>query len=488
MRKQQEQLLLLNLEKIKKSAIKDPFIFSQYMSTDFEFPLSTMHKEWHDKITKNRFVVITSPKDHRKTTSISVERCLWELGNNKDLRIKIISHSDDLSCKILSEIKGHISKEGGKYHDIFPGITDEGALLWSSSKIRLAGSKIRKDSSVEACGVLASATGGKADLVIFDDVVSFKNAILNPSMRQQVIDAFFGNWMDIRSGPESRIIYVATPWHKDDLTAKLLKTPKVKSYRYAIDEKFTPVWPERWPKEALIEEFKFRGEMYFNPAFRGLMMSEFDKTFNKEHIRACCFPRDEIPYHDDKEKYIGVDLAIGQKSGAKYTVLFCLAFDEEKKRRYPVEIRRGKFSSPDTARELIEMYNDIQPIAAVVENNFYQQAIIDWLEDLEGIDMNIEPFTTGAQQKRSLDFGVPAMATDFQNGRWMVPMEDDEFDWELEKGCGCSICIWIEELLQYPYGTYSDTVLACYLAVQGSKKYSSEGINSRGGFASWSMG
>jgi hypothetical protein len=218
------------------------------------------------------------------------------------------------------------------------------------------------------------------------------------------------------------------------------------------------------------------------------MMSEFDKTFSKEHIRACCFPRSEIPYHDDKEKFIGVDLAIGQKSSAKYTVLFCLAFDEEKKRRYPIEIRRGKYSSPDTARELIDMYNETQPIAAVVENNFYQQAIIDWLEDLEGVDMNIEPFTTGANQKRSLDFGVPAMATDFQNGRWMIPLEEGEFDWDVEKGCGCSICIWIEELLQYPYGTYTDTVLASYLAVQGSKKYSSEGISGKGGFASWSIG
>jgi hypothetical protein len=186
------------------------------------------------------------------------------------------------------------------------------------------------------------------------------------------------------------------------------------------------------------------------------------------------------------DKYIGVDLAIGTKKKSKYSVLFGLAYDEEKKIRYPVEIRRGKFSSPDTARELIDMYDDIQPQCAVVENNFYQQAIIDWLEDMEGVDMNIEPFTTGSNQKKSLDFGVPAMATDFQNNRWVIPMEEDEYDWELEQGCGCNICNWVTELLQYPYGTYSDAVMASYLAVQGSKKYSNEGTG-RGGFASWNM-
>ena len=475
----------MNLEKIKQKARKDPFAFSQYMATDFECPLSEMHNQWHEHITNNLYTVITSPKDHRKTTTISVERILWELGHNPNLRIKIISHSDDLSCKILSEIKGHISKEGGKFHDIFPEITDEGASLWSASKISLPANTL-KDSSVEACGVLASATGGKADLVIFDDVVSFKNAILNPSMRQQVIDAFFGNWMDIKSGPTARIIYVATPWHRDDLTAVLCKTPKFQTYKYFIDENFTPVWNERWPKAALIEEFKFRGATYFNPAFRGLMMSDFDKVFDKDLIKSCCFSREDMPYTGDKEKFIGVDLAIGQTKSAKYTVLFGLAFDEEKKIRYPIEIRRGKFSSPDTARELIDMNQEIQPVCSVVENNFYQQAIIDWIEDLQGIELNIEPFTTGSQQKKSLDFGVPAMATDFQNGRWMIPLEEDEYDWELEKGCGCNICHWITELIQYPYGTYSDIVMACYLAVQGSKKYSSEGAG-RGGFASWNI-
>lgn len=477
----------MNLEKIRKKAREDPFAFSQYMATDFECPLEDMHKQWHEHINNNLYTVITSPKDHRKTTTISVERVLWELGRNRDLRIKIISHSDDLSCKILAEIKGHISKEGGKYHDIFPDITDEGALLWSASKIRLGSSQVRKDSSIEACGVLASATGGKADLVIFDDVVSFKNAILNPSMRQQVIDAFFGNWMDIKSGPKARIIYVATPWHRDDLTAKLCSTPKFNAYKYFIDEDFTPVWKNRWPKEALIEEFKFRGANYFNPAFRGLMMSDFDKVFQPEWIKQCCYPRDAMPNTDNLERFIGVDLAIGQTKSAKYSVLFGLAYDPEKKMRYPLDIRRGKFSSPDTARELIDQYNELNPTCAVVENNFYQQAIIDWLEDLQGIELNIEPFTTGSQQKKSLEFGVPAMATDFQNRRWMIPLEEGEFDWDTETGCGCDICTWITELIQYPYGTCTDTVMASYLAVQGSKKYTAEGIGS-GGFASWNIG
>ena len=457
------------------------------MATDFECPLEEMHSQWHTHINENLYTVITSPKDHRKTTTISVERALWELGRNRDLRIKIISHSDDLSCKILAEIKGHISKEGGKYHDIFPDITAEGALLWSASKIRLGSSQVRKDSSIEACGVLASATGGKADLVIFDDVVSFKNAILNPSMRQQVIDAFFGNWMDIKSGPKARIIYVATPWHRDDLTAKLCSTPKFNAYKYFIDEDFTPVWKNRWPKDALIEEFKFRGAVYFNPAFRGLMMSDFDKVFQPEWIKQCCYPRSAMPNTDNLERFIGVDLAIGQTKSAKYSVLFGLAYDSEKKIRYPLDIRRGKFSSPDTARELIDQYNELNPTCAVVENNFYQQAIIDWLEDLQGVELNIEPFTTGSQQKKSLEFGVPAMATDFQNRRWMIPLEEDEYNWETETGCGCDICTWITELIQYPYGTCTDTVMACYLAVQGSKKYTAEGAGS-GGFASWNIG
>ncbi len=123
----------------------------------------------------------------------------------------------------------------------------------------------------------------------------------------------------------------------------------------------------------------------------------------------------------------------------------------------------------------------------VVENNFYQQSLIDWLEDLSGIELPIEPFTTGASQKKSLDFGVPSMATDFQNNRWMIGLDAGEFDWELDKGCGCSTCVWLEEMLDYPYGTYTDTVIGSYLAREGSRKWAGEGaVNS--GFAQWEIG
>jgi hypothetical protein len=450
-----------------------------------DFNLAIMHREWQDAISANPYVLIISPKDHRKTTSISVERVLYELGKNRNIRIKLISHSDGLACDILEEIKGHIIKENGRYHDIFPDLTAEGATCWSRTQITLKRDRVSKDSTVEACGVLSSATGGKADLLIFDDVVSFKNAILNPAMRPQVFDAVMGNWMDIKSGPEARIIYIATPWHKEDCTARLKKTPKFKVFKYAIDEEFNPVWKERWPKEALIEEYRTRGATYFNPAFRGQVITDFDKVFNKATIKSCCVDRELIPKNvNELPKFTGVDLAIGQTKSAKYTVIFTLAYDEENKVRYPVDIRRGKFSSPDTAREILDVAEQFSPEMFVVENNFYQQSLIDWLEDLSGIELPIEPFTTGAQQKKSLDFGVPSMATDFQNHRWAIGIDEGEFDWEVDRGCGCDMCTWIIEMLDYPYATFSDTVIASYLAREGSRKWAQEST-SNSGFAEW---
>lgn len=452
-----------------------------------DFELAPMHRAWQNAITTHPYCVIVSPKDHRKTTSISVERTLYELGRNRNIRIKIISHSDGLSCDILEEVKGHIGKEGGRYHDIFPDLTSKGATCWSRSQVTLARERVSKDSSVEACGVLSSATGGKADLLIFDDVVCFKNAILNPSMRPQVIDAVLGNWMDIKSGPNARIIYIATPWHRDDCTARMQKTPRFKVFKYAIDKDFNPVWKERWPREALVEEYRTRGAMYFNPAFRGQVVTDFDKVFNRESIRRCCVPRDSLPKNIyDLPKFTGVDLAIGQSRAAKYTVIFTLAFDEEKKIRYPIDIRRERLSSPDTAREILDVADQFSPEMIVVENNFYQQSLIDWLEDLSGIELPIEPFTTGASQKRSLDFGVPSMSTDFQNGRWVIGLDEGEFDWDLDRGCGCSTCQWLEEMLDYPYGTFSDTVIGGYLAREGSRKWAGDAVGNTG-FATWEI-
>jgi len=63
---------------------------------------------------------------------------------------------------------------------------------------------------------------------VIDDVVDRRNAIVQPSLRQQVIDTIKETWMS-RLEPWGWMVYVATVWHEDDLTHHLVLDPEVRS-------------------------------------------------------------------------------------------------------------------------------------------------------------------------------------------------------------------------------------------------------------------
>jgi hypothetical protein len=96
------------------------------------------------------------------------------------------------------------------------------------------------DVSVSARGVLSTGVGGRADLLIFDDVVDQKNAILFPKMRRKVIDSFGQTWMS-RLEPDGRALFIGTPWHLEDLTHVLLEQASWSVLRMPISEDCTRI-------------------------------------------------------------------------------------------------------------------------------------------------------------------------------------------------------------------------------------------------------
>ncbi len=95
----------------------------------------------------------------------------------------------------------------------------------------------------------------------------------------------------------------------------------------------------------------------------------------------------------------------------------------------------------------------------VVENNAYQQALIDWMKTI-GSNVNIIPFTTG-KQKADEFLGLPGLAAEFANGLWEIPFSEEHGPVGL--GCTCGKCMLIAELEEHPFGD-CDTVMAIWFA------------------------
>ncbi|MFN3466748.1 MAG: hypothetical protein ACK4WF_03495, partial [Candidatus Brocadiales bacterium] len=383
---------------------------------------------------------------------------------------KTISHSDDKAKDILYEICKHIEDPAGKYRQIFPDMEVPSDEPWNRNQIYLSRDLKSKDATIEAAGILSDPTGGRCDILILDDCVSQKNSILNPGMRPMVKQAFW-NWYQLldKTSPHRKLIYIATRWHTQDLTSELLTRPGFYSRVYAIDENFTPLW-RRIDREKLVQEYKIQGSFEFNRAYRNIPISEEDRLFHEGPVQSMFDPVVDRDVAKEMLKVTGVDLAIGQSSKAAYTVIATVSFDEKGK-KYLIDLRRGRFSSPDTARHMIEVNNLYKPQLILVENNTYQQALIQWIKDLGGLDMPVQSFTTTVN-KLNQEVGLPSLAVEIENGLWCIPMKWHQ---EMEEDkCDCAFCVLKKELLEYPASGHTDCVMAMWLAREAYRKLKGE--------------
>ncbi len=171
---------------------------------------------------------ILAPFEHGKSVQIVLGWVSYAIGLNQNIRSKIVCNSDDSAKERVIALANILRSRPYRY--TFPHIEpvppSELKKLglksqWTQHKIlvRRPGSAI--DATVHGAGVLSTGIGGRADLIIFDDVVDQKNAIDNPGLRPKVVHNFDRVWMS-RLTPEGRVLYIGTPWHMEDLTHQLM--------------------------------------------------------------------------------------------------------------------------------------------------------------------------------------------------------------------------------------------------------------------------
>ncbi|KKN67441.1 hypothetical protein LCGC14_0461840 [marine sediment metagenome] len=487
-------------------ARKDPNVF---VALHFMRAQHPMHIEWQDLLSEHSRILIAAPRGCGKSTQISVLRCLWEIGNSLAIRIKEVSVSQTRAKKNLQEIGRHIVEcPSGVCQAVFPDMQPDPDKAWSSEQInvlRPKGTLDSRDSTVEAWGVTSSPEGGRADIILYDDITSLQTSVVEERSRDNITNAFEGTWADVKSGPQARFWYICTLWHEDDCSMRVIKNPAWQHRVYGVADDFNSIesWHgssfdlpipggQDWTKEAYEAECQERGVFVFNRSHRNRPMDESVRLFRREFFYGDDNSDGSIVYGispDDPEfaeytRYTGVDLGIGLKKTNCPSVIFTVAVADgtgslPKGTRIPIDIRRGHWTSPNTARQLIDVYETYHPNAVMVENNYYQQALIDWMEDMDGVNLPLEAHRTGSQ-KMDLNEGIPLLAAEFQRGNWVIPMKFRHPD-----GCVCPWCVWLYEMVNwYPGSKKTDTVMALWIAQRAIKFRARQA----GGFGIWNFG
>jgi len=410
---------------------------------------------------------ILAPWRHGKTEQVVIARTLQFLGENHNNRVFIVCNADDNAAARVESISKYIEYDKD-YHLVFPNVRPGNKTEWGRHKLMVQRQSLSKDGSVEAWGVTTSGTGSGCDFLIVDDPVDLRNAILNPALRPQVKDSFYNVWCS-RLAPQGFKIYIATAWHNDDLTAELLKNPEWCFLIIKVSEDFShfecesplkgkyniPLW-DQWPREKLISRFREIGSRAFNRGYRQCALSDEDRTF-PSYLRIFKYGVRIPDIVSPSWPRVG-----GMDPFGKFVVIFTLAISPEGK-RYPVEIRRGKWSPTESILQLIDAYKVHKHQLLVVENNASQEAIVQWALEKGQASMPLWPFTTG-KQKADPMVGLPGMEVEFANDSWIVPMGNEH-----EPDCGCGFCVWKRELGAHPIGEAADTVMASWFAREAAR-------------------
>jgi len=419
---------------------------------------------------------IQAPREHAKTTLLSVKYPIWRLGRNPNLRILIVSKTATLAQAIVREIRRNI-ESNPRIHKVFPNLKP--ATPWSDTEICVQRDRVMKTSTLRGIGLYGSITGFRADIIILDD--PFDQHETRTEGQRLKIEEFIEKVVIPILDPEGEVIYVGTRWHYDDYWGKLLsrsqetggevfcKVYQAINYLDPDDPEGGPrysLWPQKWSLEKLEERRRDIGTPNFNCLYQN----------DPRGLEGLFFKKEWITWYDPHilktipELYIfqGVDPAIGESPESKRTAIATVALDPRDMGIFMLDIYAAQIDFPTQLKKISEYSKrtawltipekrGLKPLKLGVEANAYQKALSRTAQ-MAALPV-VECKTTEGKPDRML-----SLQPHFENGR---------IRWPDPKKLGYTPR-WLEELLNeylsFPRGKYTDMLDALDFAIEVADK------------------
>jgi len=169
--------------------------FEQFSAEFLDSPIFPHHRSWIDIIESRepsyihssmvyepaspKRLLVNVPPEHAKSTVITVNYCVYRIAMDPNIKITIVSKTQERAKEYLYSIKQRLSHERwAKMQAVYgsAGGWKEDADTWKADRIYLSRDSTEKDPTVQALGVGGQITGARSNLIILDDVVTTSNA------------------------------------------------------------------------------------------------------------------------------------------------------------------------------------------------------------------------------------------------------------------------------------------------------------------------
>ncbi len=404
----------------------------------------------------NNRILLNIPPNHAKSMTVTVDYVTWQVCQNPNFRVLIVSQTQQLAADFLYAIKQRLTHPNyealQQAYAAGVGFNSKTAS-WQATRVTF-GDELResseKDPNIEAVGIGGQIYGKRADMIIVDDAVTLKNA---NEFEKQI------RWLtqDVRSrlNPTGKLIIVGTRVTAIDLYKELrsedrypgglvpwtyLAMPALLETHEDPDQWVT-LWPAsdapfdgqtesdlnedglypRWNGRNLYNERQAMDASTWALVYQQQDISD-DAIFDPVCVRGAIDGMRKagrlVPGHPGHPRDLsGFSIICGlDPAMVGDTAAICYAVDRVSHKRYIVDAIKITRPTPAQIRQLIFDWTGLyQPSEWIVEKNAFQS----FLTQDEGIRQNLasrgvllREHHTGTNKWDS-GFGVASMSTLF---------------------------------------------------------------------------
>lgn len=158
-------------------------------------------------------LLIETPPQHGKSMTVTESVPSWYLGKHPEARIIMASYNEGFAERFLRRNKEKIRRFGKNLFGIEIGSVDRATELELSNGM----------GRIISRGLLSGITGNPANLILIDDPVKNRQEADSETTRDKVWEEW-QNSLKSRLAAGAKVIVIMTPWHEDDLAARILKS------------------------------------------------------------------------------------------------------------------------------------------------------------------------------------------------------------------------------------------------------------------------
>jgi hypothetical protein len=196
------------------------------------------HEEWFELVERHNRLLIEAAREHSKTQVFGTTLPLVAMAENQNVRILIISDVYDKAQQRTKVLKKHILHNEILRHDTGGELEIE--KLKGDEEFTLKRDFYwLKEPTVTSTYAGAPISGGRYDIIIADDLVSYLVNANTPGKRQKMSRWWFDE-VENSVAPGGVIWVIGTHQHHDDLYEELKRQPEYFVQVYpAVDEEDT---------------------------------------------------------------------------------------------------------------------------------------------------------------------------------------------------------------------------------------------------------